>query len=95
MIALKTVVVPSTDAAAFAIRGERASDAIAREALLDACFGVNRALRTCERLRDGRAPAEGLVFSAVRRGTTRLVGTLRLWHVSAGASRRSFSARWR
>ena len=84
MIALKTVVVPSTDAAAFAIRGERAPDAIAREALLDACFGVNRALRTCERLRDGRAPAEGLAFSAVRRGTTRLVGTLRLWHVSAG-----------
>jgi len=84
MIALKTVVVPSTGAAAFAIRGERASDAIAREALLDACFGVNRALRTCERLRDGRAPAEGLAFSAVRRGTTRLVGTLRLWHVSAG-----------
>jgi predicted N-acetyltransferase YhbS len=82
MIALKTVVVPSTDAAAFAIRGERASDAIAREALLDACFGVNRALRTCQRLRDGRAPAEGLAFSALRLGG--LVGTLRLWHVSAG-----------
>ena len=39
-------------------------------------------LRTCQRLRDGRAPAEGLAFSAVRQG--RLVGTLRLWHVSAG-----------
>jgi predicted N-acetyltransferase YhbS len=78
----KTPVAPSTDAAAFAIRGERASDAIAREALLDACFGANRALRTCQRLRDGRVPAEGLAFSAVRRGS--LVGTLRLWHVSAG-----------
>jgi predicted N-acetyltransferase YhbS len=82
MIALKTVAAPSTDAAPSAIRNERASDAIAREALLDACFGANRALRTCERLRDGRAPAEGLAFSAVRLGG--LVGTLRLWHVSAG-----------
>jgi predicted N-acetyltransferase YhbS len=85
MIALKTVVAPSTDAAPFAIRGERGSDVIAREALLDACFGANRGLRTCERLRDGSAPAEDLAFSAVRRGSaTGLVGTLRLWHVSAG-----------
>ena len=64
----KTPVAPSTDAAPFAIRGERASDVVAREALLDACFGANRHLRTCQRLRDGRAPAEGLAFSAVRRG---------------------------
>ena len=39
-------------------------------------------MRTCQRLRDGRAPAEGLALSAVRQG--RLVGTVRLWHVSAG-----------
>jgi predicted N-acetyltransferase YhbS len=70
------------DAAPFAIRGERASDVVAREALLDACFGANRQARTCQRLRDGRAPAEGLALSAVRQG--RLVGTVRLWHVSAG-----------
>lgn len=69
-------------AAPFAIRAERASDVVAREALLDACFGENRHLRTCQRLRDGRAPAEGLAFSAMADG--RLVGTLRLWHVSAG-----------
>src|SRR5271165_4845499 len=68
--------------APFAIRAERASDVVAREALLDACFGANRHLRTCQRLRDGRAPAEGLALSAVREGT--LVGTVRLWHVSAG-----------
>jgi predicted N-acetyltransferase YhbS len=81
----KTPVAPSTDAAPFAIRTERASDVAAREVLLDACFGANRGLRTCERLREGRAPAEGLAFSAVRRGSaTGLVGTLRLWHVSAG-----------
>jgi predicted N-acetyltransferase YhbS len=70
------------NAAPFAIRAERASDVVAREALLDACFGDNRHTRTCQRLRDGRAPAEGLALSAVRRG--RLVGTVRLWHVSAG-----------
>ena len=70
------------NAAPFAIRAERASDVVAREALLDACFGVNRHTRTCQRLRDGRAPAEGLALSVVRQG--RLVGTVRLWHVSAG-----------
>src|ERR1700709_474033 len=70
------------EAAPFAIRSERASDVAAREALLDACFGANRQSRTCQRLRDGRAPAEGLALSVVRRG--RLVGTVRLWHVSAG-----------
>ena len=71
-----------SDAAPFAIRAERASDIVAREALLDACFGANRHTRTCQRLRDGRVPAEGLAFSVVRQG--RLVGTVRLWHVSAG-----------
>jgi predicted N-acetyltransferase YhbS len=78
----KTRIVLSTDAAPFVIRSERAADVVAREALLDACFGANRQARTCQRLRDGRAPAEGLAFSAVRQG--RLVGTVRLWHVSAG-----------
>jgi predicted N-acetyltransferase YhbS len=78
----KTPVAFDPDAAPFAIRAERAPDVVAREALLDACFGANRHARTCQRLRDGRAPAEGLAFSAVRKG--RLVGTLRLWHVSAG-----------
>jgi predicted N-acetyltransferase YhbS len=71
-----------SDAAPFAIRAERASDVAAREALLDACFGDNRRTRTCQRLRDGRAPAEGLALSAVAGG--RLIGTVRLWHVSAG-----------
>jgi predicted N-acetyltransferase YhbS len=132
----KTKPALTLNAARFAIRAEKASDAVAREALLDACFGENRHVRTCQRLRDGRAPAEGLAFSAmeagcrpefefrkglpmigselrIRSGTaglnlacgdsfgnspedtcrervgnfrnaTRLVGTLRLWHVSAG-----------
>jgi predicted N-acetyltransferase YhbS len=82
----KTRIALTPDAAPYAIRAERASDVAAREALLDACFGANRHLRTCQRLRDGRAPAEGLAFSAVRRDVLKgpLVGTLRLWHVSAG-----------
>lgn len=78
----KTKLAVSPKAAPFAIRSEKASDVVARETLLDACFGENRHLRTCQRLRDGRAPAEGLAFSAVAQG--RLIGTLRLWHVSAG-----------
>src|SRR5215469_4914141 len=78
----KTPVALTSKAAPFAIRAERTSDVVAREALLDACFGDNRHTRTCQRLRDGRAPAEGLAFSAVAQG--KLVGTVRLWHVSAG-----------
>jgi predicted N-acetyltransferase YhbS len=74
----------TSKAAPFVIRAERASDVVAREALLDACFGDNRHMRTCQRLRDGRAPAEGLAFSAVRDG--KLVGTVRLWHVNAGVA---------
>jgi predicted N-acetyltransferase YhbS len=82
MTALRnTSVALTSNAAPFAIRAERTSDVIAREALLDACFGENRHMRTCQRLRDGRTPAEGLALSAVREG--RLVGTVRLWHVSA------------
>jgi len=77
-----TTIAPTFDAAPFAIRAERASDVTAREKLLDLSFGEGRHLRTCQRLRDDRAPAEGLALSAVREGI--LVGTLRLWHVSAG-----------
>jgi predicted N-acetyltransferase YhbS len=78
----KTNIALTPKAAPFAIRAEKASDVVAREALLDACFRENRHMRTCQRLRDGRAPAEGLAFSAMADGC--LVGTLRLWHVSAG-----------
>jgi predicted N-acetyltransferase YhbS len=81
MTALKQFAAPQ-DEAAFAIRAERASDVASRETLLDACFGPNRHARTCQRLRDGRLPAEGLALSAVRHG--RLIGTVRLWHVAAG-----------
>lgn len=78
-----TAALPST-AAPFAIRAERASDVAAREALLDASFGEDRHTRTCQRLRDGRKPAEGLSFVTQLDG--RVVGTIRLWHVSAGGT---------
>ena len=82
MNTVKTVSKKTLQAPRFAIRAERNSDVAAREALLDVCFGPGRDERTCQRLRDGRFPAEGLAFSAVVKG--KLVGTVRLWHVSAG-----------
>jgi len=82
MAILRKPVATTSNTAPFVVRSERASDVVAREALLDASFGDNRQLRTCQRLRDGQAPAEGLAISALSRG--RLVGTVRLWHVSAG-----------
>lgn len=82
MTAVRKTAALFADAAPFAIRAERAADVAAREALLDASFGEDRHTRTCQRLRDGRAPAEGLAFSAVQQG--RLIGTVRLWHVNAG-----------
>ena len=69
------------------IRDEHALDFAAREALLDAGFGANRAEKTSARLREGRLPAQGLALSATADG--RLAGTLRLWHVAAGSARAS------
>ena len=67
------------------IRQEKPSDAAAREALLDAAYGPVRFTKPSERLRAGRKPARGLSFVAVEDG--RVVGTVRLWEVSAGADR--------
>jgi predicted N-acetyltransferase YhbS len=64
------------------IREEKASDTAAREALLDAAYGPARFAKTSERLREGREPARGLSLVAVDCG--QIVGTVRLWHVTAG-----------
>ena len=69
----------------FDIREEIPSDVPAREALLDRCFGESRFAKTCERLREGRLPAEGLALTATREGAS--VGTIRLWDVAAGPGR--------
>jgi len=65
------------------IRDEGAIDVAARERLLDASFGPARFAKTCERLREGRAPAQGLAL--VAHLGDELVGTIRFWHVQAGA----------
>jgi predicted N-acetyltransferase YhbS len=65
------------------IRHERLHDVGAREALLDLSFGASRRAKTSERLREGRLPWLALV--AVERG--RVIGTVRLWQVSAGPDR--------
>jgi predicted N-acetyltransferase YhbS len=66
------------------IRQELAADAAAREALLDLAYGSVRFSKPSERLRAGRKPADGLSFVAAEGG--RLVGTVRLWEVSAGSA---------
>lgn len=65
------------------IRHERLADAAAREALLDLAFGPCRFEKTSQRLRDGQRPAEGLSFVATDFG--RVIGTVRLWRIAAGA----------
>lgn len=64
------------------IREERVTDIAAREALLDEAYGVCRFTKASERLREGRLPAKGLSLVAVEQ--ERIVGTIRLWHVTAG-----------
>jgi predicted N-acetyltransferase YhbS len=67
------------------IRQEKPSDAPAREALLDLAYGPVRFEKPSQRLRAGRAPSRGLSFVAIEDG--RIVGSVRLWEVSAGAGR--------
>src|SRR5262245_7816771 len=65
------------------IRHERTGEVAAREALLDLSYGPVRFAKASERLREGRLPELALVAAEGRR----LVGTLRLWRVSAGPGR--------
>jgi predicted N-acetyltransferase YhbS len=69
------------------IRKELHRDVEARDALLDLSFGDARFQKASERLREGRLPASNLSFVASDRG--RVIGTARLWNVSAGPSRQS------
>lgn len=68
---------------AFSIREEAPADVEAREALLDDAFGPARFLKTCERLREGRTPAEGLALVATD-ADGELAATIRLWPILAG-----------
>ena len=71
--------------ASVTIRHERSTDIPARERLLDAALGPARFAKPSERVREGRFAADGLSFVAVENG--RLVGTVRLWDVTAGFGR--------
>ena len=71
------------------IRRERAADVAPREALLDLSYGPIRFSKTSERLREGRLPELSFVATSGRR----LVGTVRLWSVSAGPDRPALLAR--
>lgn len=66
------------------LRREAPAHQVAREALLDACFGPERFAKTCELLRRGARPAPGLAFAAL--DGRDLVGTLRLWPIIAGSA---------
>jgi predicted N-acetyltransferase YhbS len=64
------------------IRHEQPADIAAREALLDKAMGkIRRRRKTCERLRSGRLPADGLAFVAT--DGERIVGSVRLWNIGA------------
>ena len=67
------------------IRHERPADREAREHLLDLAYGPERFAKPSARLREDRAPAQGLSFVATDGG--KVVGTLRMWSVTAGATR--------
>ena len=67
------------------LRRESAFDVARREVLLDAAFGDERFAKTAERLREDRLPAAGLSFVAC--ADRHLIGTIRLWSISAGARR--------
>jgi predicted N-acetyltransferase YhbS len=69
----------------FEITDETPRDVAARDHLLDRAFGPRRRKKSSERIRAGRLPAEGL--SLVARDGGALVGTVRLWPVSAGRGR--------
>lgn len=70
-----------------AISLETDADIAQREALLDLSFGrAARMAKTSERLREGRKPAQGLAFAS-HGPDSRVIGTLRLWHVAAGPAR--------
>jgi predicted N-acetyltransferase YhbS len=71
--------------AMIAIRKERLSDFDAREALLDRAYGPARFTKTSARLREDRLPADGLSFVATECG--KVIGTVRLWNVTAGPGR--------
>jgi predicted N-acetyltransferase YhbS len=69
----------------FTIHHETTFDIAPREALLGEVMGEARFTKTAARLREHRLPADGL--SLIARAQRRVIGTVRLWSVSAGPRR--------
>lgn len=71
----------------YCLEHEAAADAPAVERLLDRAFGPQRHEKTCQRLRDGRRPSDGLAF-VVRHGAD-LIATIRFWDLEIGGTHRA------
>lgn len=67
----------------FSIEGETVADTATRNALLDRAMGSRWKKKSSHKLRRGRLPSAGLAFVA-READGRIVGTVRLWDVTAG-----------
>jgi predicted N-acetyltransferase YhbS len=67
----------------FFVEPERASDAEAREHLLDRAMGPARKRKSSEKLRGGMQPSAGLALVS-RDKTGGLIGSVRLWNIAAG-----------
>lgn len=76
-------VTQSHNPASFSIAHETPADSSAREALLDRVMGEGRKRKSSEKLRRKRVPAYGTALVA-RDDTGAMIGTVRLWHISAG-----------
>jgi predicted N-acetyltransferase YhbS len=85
MIAIRQENIVQEKASQEIIRQERHADHDAREVLLDRAYGPERFTKCSQRLREDRLPAGGLSFVATENG--RVIGTVRLWNVSAGPGR--------
>jgi predicted N-acetyltransferase YhbS len=69
----------------FTIHYATSTCSAARDALLDQVMGEARFTKAAARLRDNCLPSERLSFIA--RAKTRVIGSVQLWNVSAGARR--------
>jgi predicted N-acetyltransferase YhbS len=72
-------------ASTFTIDAETPADVVARETLLDRTMGADRRLKSSEKIRRNRVPAEGLALVA-RDRDGHVIGTVRLWNIEAGIS---------
>ena len=67
----------------YAIDAETPADVVARETLLDRIMGPDRRMKSSEKIRRNRLPAEGLALVA-RNAEAHTIGTVRLWNIEAG-----------